>query len=168
MIEPYHEEVVKAPKIVEREALPEHHATEYEDTDNYKHDFEKGLKGIESVQTFEDTQNVTIYNEPIVEEVIKKEIINVIQPVIKREIVEPTIIKTKQPIYEEVHEQPILFHEEKAVKELPKKVEGLAEEKKQYLEVKKQVHTEIDTEIKTKVEKKGTDTKIVSNTILTK
>jgi len=172
VIQPYHEEVIKAPKIIEREALPEHRAAEYKPTDNYKHEFEEGFKGVASIQEYEDTQNVVIYNEPIIEEVIKKEIINVIQPVIHREIVEPTIIKTKQPIYEELHEQPILFHEEREIKELPKKVEGMIceELKKPSIEVTKHIHKEIDTEIKTKVEKKGldTETKLEATIIQTK
>ena len=129
--------------------MPEHRPAEFADSDKYKQEFEEGFKGVASIQTFEDTKNVTIYKEPIIEEVVKKEIINVIQPVIKREVVEPTIIKITKPIYEEVHEQPILFHKEMPVKELGKKIEGAEAQKLEYVEVKKQIHTEIDTEVKT-------------------
>jgi len=172
VIQPYHEEIIRAPKVIEREALPEHRPAEWESTEEYKHEFAENLKDVQAIQEFEKTQNVTIYNEPIIEEVVKKEIINVIQPVIKREIVEPTIVKTRQPIYEEVHEQPTVVLEEKPMKELPRQIEGKETEKKTYMEVKKIVHTEVDTEVKTKVDAKVdtkvTDIKTASATIQTK
>jgi hypothetical protein len=55
----------------------------------------------------------TIVKPPIVEETIRKKIIEEIQPVIHRETVAPTLVRETKPIYEKVIEAPVFMREER-------------------------------------------------------
>lgn len=65
----------------------------------------------QSTQRYAETKKTQRVLAPIVEEVIKTDIIEVIQPVIHRDTVAATVIHTQQPIFEQIREQPVLIHE---------------------------------------------------------
>jgi len=109
IIQPIYVEETREPEVIEREAVPEHRATEYEDTGEYKKEFESGLAQPSTEYT--KVKRVKIVKPPIVEEVIKKNVTEVIQPVIHKEIIQPVIIHERQPIYEEVKEAPVVSQE---------------------------------------------------------
>ncbi|PRP89389.1 hypothetical protein PROFUN_01252 [Planoprotostelium fungivorum] len=56
-------------------------------------------------------------NEPIVEETIKKKVIEEVQPVLNLDVYEPTVVKTTLPIYEKVVEKARVFKEERDIPE---------------------------------------------------
>jgi len=55
---------------------------------------------------------------PIVEETIKKTVIQEIQPVLERDVFVPTIVQNTQPIYEKIVEAPVVYRETREVREL--------------------------------------------------
>ncbi|PRP78254.1 hypothetical protein PROFUN_13864 [Planoprotostelium fungivorum] len=55
---------------------------------------------------------------PIVEEIIKKTVIEEVQPVLERDVFVPTIIQNTQPIYEKIVEAPTVYREVRTVQEL--------------------------------------------------
>jgi len=109
IIQPVYVEETRPPEIIEREAVPEHRPTVYEDTSEYKKDFETGLAQPSTEYT--KVKRVRVVKPPIVEEVIKRNITEVIQPVIHKEIIQPVIIHERQPIFEEVKEAPVVQQE---------------------------------------------------------
>ncbi|PRP86369.1 hypothetical protein PROFUN_05510 [Planoprotostelium fungivorum] len=66
----------------------------------------------------DDVQRSTVIHAPIVEELIKKTVIEEIQPVLERDIFAPTVIRNTQPIYEKIVEAPVLYREVMQVREL--------------------------------------------------
>ncbi|PRP80028.1 Liver stage antigen 3 precursor [Planoprotostelium fungivorum] len=67
------------------------------------------------------TQHV---HEPIVNEIIKKTVIEEITPVLNREIISPTVLQQTQPIYEKIIEAPVVVREVRQVKDLGVRYEG--------------------------------------------
>jgi len=61
----------------------------------------------------EETKKETIMKPPIVEETIKKTIVEEVTPVIHRETLKPTIIREVKPIYEKIVEAPIISYMER-------------------------------------------------------
>jgi len=59
-----------------------------------------------------------VVHAPIVNEVVKKTVIEEIQPVLEKDVIVPTLVQKTQPIYEKIVEAPIVIREELAVKEL--------------------------------------------------
>ncbi|PRP83829.1 hypothetical protein PROFUN_08944 [Planoprotostelium fungivorum] len=55
---------------------------------------------------------------PIVNEVIKKTVIEEVQPVLEKDVIVPTIIQETKPIYEKIVEAPVLIREELPVREI--------------------------------------------------
>lgn len=68
------------------------------------------------------TEKVQVVHQPIVEETIKKTIIQEVQPVIHRDVVAPTVINETLPIYERIVETPIVHYTELPPKELGVKI----------------------------------------------
>lgn len=60
----------------------------------------------------EDAKVERVLNQPIVQEVIHKRVIEEVQPVIHRETIVPHIIKEFLPIHEKIIEAPTLYREE--------------------------------------------------------
>jgi len=107
--QPIYEEYTAPLKEINREMVAEHKPTIIADNSIYKRELERGAEL--SSQQYSDTKKTVVYKPAIVEEVIKTDIIEVIQPVIHRDTVEPTVIHTTQPIYEQVREQPYIVKE---------------------------------------------------------
>lgn len=66
----------------------------------------------------EQTRSSTVVHAPIVQETIKRTVIEEVQPVLEREVIAPTIIKEVKPIYEKIVEAPRVFRETLPVREL--------------------------------------------------
>jgi len=66
----------------------------------------------------EEARRTTLVHEPIVNEVIKRTIIEEVQPVLYKDIVTPIVIQQTQCIYEKVVEAPILIKEVRQVTDL--------------------------------------------------
>jgi len=60
----------------------------------------------------------SVVHAPIVEETIKKTVIEEVQPVLERDIFVPTVLQQTQPIYEKIVEAPVLYRETRTVREL--------------------------------------------------
>ncbi|PRP74415.1 hypothetical protein PROFUN_06544 [Planoprotostelium fungivorum] len=75
----------------------------------------------------DDVIRTQVIHEPIVNETIKKTIIEEIQPVLERDIIRPTIVLHTQPIYEKIIEAPIVYREVLQVKELGTRHSGQLE-----------------------------------------
>jgi len=107
--QPIYEEHTAPVKEFNRELVAEHRPTLYADNTEYTKEFESGLPS--DSQKFEATRRTQKVLAPIIEEVVKTDIIEVIQPVIHRDTVAATVIHTSQPIFEKVREQPTVVHE---------------------------------------------------------
>jgi len=68
----------------------------------------------ESSVEVDGIRRIRIVKEPIVEEVIRKTIIEEIQPVIHKETIAPVIIRETLPLYEKVVEAPVIVHEQRS------------------------------------------------------
>jgi len=66
----------------------------------------------------EATTRTQIIHAPIVEEVIKKRVIEEVQPVLERDVIQATVIQNTQPIYEKIIEAPTITREILQVREL--------------------------------------------------
>ncbi|PRP89309.1 cell division protein [Planoprotostelium fungivorum] len=64
------------------------------------------------------TLRTQVVHQPIVNEIVKKTVIEEIQPVLEKDIIAPTIIQETQPIYEKIIEAPIVTREVREVQEL--------------------------------------------------
>jgi len=64
------------------------------------------------------TSRQTIVHQPIVEEHIKRTVVEERQPIIERDVVAPTVIQETKPIYERVVEAPRVYREEIPTREL--------------------------------------------------
>jgi len=56
----------------------------------------------------EQTSHTRIVHEPIVNETIRKTVVEEIQPVVERDVYQPTLVQTERPIYEKIVEAPIV------------------------------------------------------------
>jgi hypothetical protein len=61
--------------------------------------------------SYDSAEKVQVMRPPIVEETIKKTVIEEIQPVIQRETIQPQLIKNIQPIFEKIVEAPVIVRE---------------------------------------------------------
>jgi len=64
---------------------------------------------------YANTERTQIVRPPIIEETIRKTIIEEVQPVIHREVVKPHIIRQTQPIYEKILEPEVILKETRPV-----------------------------------------------------
>eukprot|EP01118_Nematostelium_gracile_P002284 TRINITY_DN1251_c0_g1_i5.p1 TRINITY_DN1251_c0_g1~~TRINITY_DN1251_c0_g1_i5.p1 ORF type:complete len:317 (+),score=108.15 TRINITY_DN1251_c0_g1_i5:41-952(+) len=64
-----------------------------------------------STRDIDAVQHHKVINAPIVEETIKKTVIEVVQPVVHRETTAPVVIRETLPIYEKVIEEPIVYND---------------------------------------------------------
>lgn len=60
----------------------------------------------------------TKVNAPIVEEKVKRNIVEEVQPVLQKEVVQPHVIKEVKPIYEKIVEAPVVVQEQRPVMEM--------------------------------------------------
>lgn len=80
-------------------------------SEEYKDEWSKGLEQYKTETVYGDVKKVTVVKPAVVEEVVKKNIVEVIQPVVHRETIQPVIVHVTKPIYEEVQEGPTIVHE---------------------------------------------------------
>jgi len=66
---------------------------------------------IAATREVDATMRTQVVHAPIVNEVIKKTIIEEIQPVLERDIIQSTVIQNTQPIYEKIVEAPLVTRE---------------------------------------------------------
>jgi len=64
------------------------------------------------------TTRTQVVHAPIVEEVIRKTVVQEVQPVLERDVYTPVAVQTTQPIYEKIVEAPIVHREVREVREL--------------------------------------------------
>jgi len=76
---------------------------------------ERGAVIEENLHFATSTRDATLRTQqvhaPIVEETIKKTVIQEIQPVLERDVFVPTIVQNTQPIYEKIVEAPVVYRE---------------------------------------------------------
>lgn len=60
-----------------------------------------------------DTEKRVLYKEPVVQETIKHQLVEEVQPVIYREVEQHHVIQTEQPVYERVVEAPRVISEQR-------------------------------------------------------
>ncbi|PRP78403.1 hypothetical protein PROFUN_13225 [Planoprotostelium fungivorum] len=66
----------------------------------------------------EETQKSLSINEPIINETVKRTVIEEIQPVLERDVIQPTLIHQTLPIYEKVVDATVVYKSELPVREL--------------------------------------------------
>jgi len=66
------------------------------------------------------TLKTQVVHAPIVNEVVKKTIIEEVQPVLEKDVIVPTLVQQVQPIYEKIVEAPVVVREELPMKEITK------------------------------------------------
>lgn len=77
--------------------------------------------------TLDATVRSVQVNAPIVNETIKKTVIEEIQPVLERDVFQPVIVQQTQPIYEKVIEAPSVYREILPMRELGTRTLGTGE-----------------------------------------
>jgi len=114
IIQPILESEIK-PTEITREVLP---ATAFPasiaDSSQFKADYKEGAERYHTSVVVAPLQKETVIKPPIIEETIKKVVVEEIQPVIYREIIEPHLVQKVQPVYEKVVEEPVLVKETRA------------------------------------------------------
>ena len=65
-----------------------------------------------------------VENAPIVDETVRRKVIEEVQPVLYKETIRPLIIRAKKPIYEHIVESPVLTEETRPMVDLGTKVVG--------------------------------------------
>jgi len=99
-----------APTIeVNRELKPEVMPTLTADTSAFQESYTAGLE--RDTLSVDATRHETIIKPTLVDEVVQKDIIEVIQPVVHRDTTAPTLIHTTAPVHEKIVEQPVLVKE---------------------------------------------------------
>jgi len=74
---------------------------------------------IQPTTTFLGTQRTVTEEAPIIEEVVRKNIINEVQPIIEKEVIQPHIVNVLRPIEERIIEAPVIVSEVLPLKEMP-------------------------------------------------
>eukprot|EP01118_Nematostelium_gracile_P002281 TRINITY_DN1251_c0_g1_i2.p1 TRINITY_DN1251_c0_g1~~TRINITY_DN1251_c0_g1_i2.p1 ORF type:complete len:277 (+),score=96.94 TRINITY_DN1251_c0_g1_i2:41-832(+) len=99
------------PTIVEEKTLPAQYIGEFKESNVLAEaEFMKGT--VDSSLEVDQVKHIRVVKEPIIEEVIKKTVIEVVQPVIHKETIAPHVIKETLPIYERIVEAPVVINEE--------------------------------------------------------
>jgi len=62
-----------------------------------------------------------VVHAPLVNEVIKKTVIEEVQPVLEKDVIVPTVVQETQHVYEKIVEAPVVYREELPVRELSQK-----------------------------------------------
>jgi len=103
------------PAVVQELELPPQFIGDFIESDNAsKEKYIQGATKYESWIDVDGLRRLRIVKEPIIEEVIKKTIIEEVQPVIHKETIAPVVIKETLPLYEKVVEAPVIYQEERA------------------------------------------------------
>lgn len=103
------------PAVVQEKKLPSQFIGDFVESDNAsKEKYIQGATKYESWVDVDGLRRLRVVKEPIVEEVIKKTIIEEVQPVIHKETIAPVVVKETLPLYEKVVEAPVIFQEERS------------------------------------------------------
>jgi hypothetical protein len=100
------------PISVEEKQLPTIEGEVIESDDQFRMAYEQVTEKLKSTVKVEDLQKERVINNPIVQEVVHKKVIEEIQPVIHKETVVPHVVKETQPIHERIVEAPKLMRGE--------------------------------------------------------
>jgi len=100
------------PPTMEEKRLPTIEGQVVESDASFQREYEQITEGLRSKVKVEDLTRERVVNEPIVQEVVRKRIIEEIQPVIHKETVVPHVIKETQPIRERIVEAPRIIRGE--------------------------------------------------------
>jgi hypothetical protein len=102
------------PAVVQEKELPPQFIGDFVESDEASRErYVQGAMKYESTVDVDGLRRIRIIKEPIVEEVIKKTIIEEVQPVIHKETIAPVLIKETLPLYEKVVEAPVIVQEER-------------------------------------------------------
>lgn len=103
------------PAVVQEKELPSQFIGDFVEADKASQEkYVQGAMRYESSVDVDGVRRMRIVKEPIVEEVIKKTIIEEVQPVIHKETIAPVVIKETLPLYEKVVEAPVIIQEERS------------------------------------------------------
>jgi hypothetical protein len=103
------------PAVVQEKELPSQFIGDFVESDTLSQEqYVQGAMKYESSVDVDGLRRLRIVKEPIVEETIKKTIVEEVQPVIHKETIAPVVIKETLPLYEKVIEAPIIFQEERS------------------------------------------------------
>jgi len=67
---------------------------------------------VESSKIVDSTIRTQVVHQPIVNEIVKKSVIEEVQPVLERDVIVPQVVQTTMPIYEKIVEAPHVYREE--------------------------------------------------------
>jgi len=107
--QPIYDSYVAPTNELSRELLPQVKETLKEDNRSFKNEYQSGIH--KDSLLIDQTKYETILKPALIDEVVKKDIIQIIQPVVHRDTVAPTVIHTSAPVYEKIIEQPVLVRE---------------------------------------------------------
>jgi len=114
VVQPINEREV-LPAVIQEKELPAQYIGDFVESDEAsKREYALGATKYESTVEVDGVRRIRIVKEPIVEEVIRKTIIEEIQPVIHKETIAPVVIKETLPLYEKVVEAPVIVQEERS------------------------------------------------------
>jgi hypothetical protein len=110
VIQPLREQEV-LPPVVDTKELPVIEGEFVESQEQFEREYNEVTENFKSSVQVQDIQKERIVNQPIVQEVIHKKVIEEIQPVIHKETVVPHVLRETQPIHEHIVEAPRLLQE---------------------------------------------------------
>lgn len=114
VVQPINEREV-LPAVIQERELPAQYIGDFVESDALsKEEYAQGAMKYESTVEVDGVRRIRIVKAPIVEEVIRKTIIEEIQPVIHKETIAPVIIRETLPLYEKIVEAPIIIQEERS------------------------------------------------------
>jgi hypothetical protein len=96
---------------MEEKELPEIRSQVVEDTGKFDLEYNELAEKLKSSVHVEDVDRERVVLKPIVNEVLKKHVVEQIQPVIQRETEVPRVVLEKQPVHEKIIEAPKLVQE---------------------------------------------------------
>jgi hypothetical protein len=162
VVQPINEREV-LPAVIQEKELPAQYIGDFVESDALsKEEYAQGAMKYESTVEVDGVRRIRIVKAPIVEEVIRKTIIEEIQPVIHKETIAPVVIKETLPLYEKIVEAPVIIQEERSQMDMGLK---LPEEKNLPLDsetiLKLHTHQDDATVLKEKVTVTTVETKTV-------
>jgi len=116
IVQPMREREVLQPKLVNTTLADEIRAPIIQDDTSVR-----GLMGQQThfaSRDYAPLQTETINRPAIIEEHIKRTIVEEVQPVLYKETVIPTLVRQTLPIYEKVVETPVLYNETRSIQDL--------------------------------------------------
>jgi hypothetical protein len=114
IMQPISEREVLPAVVQEVELSPQYIGDFVENDTASKELYVEGATKYESAVDVDGVRRIKVFKEPIVEETIRKTIIEEVQPVIHKETIAPVVIKETLPLYEKVVEAPVIVQEERS------------------------------------------------------